>query len=36
VSGCPLETASGAMAGEFHMVDEQGAAFDIKIPAFEL
>ena len=36
VSGCPLETASGAMAGEFHMIDELGNAFDIAIPAFEL
>ena len=36
VSGCPLETSSGAMAGEFHMVDEQGSTFDIQIPAFDL
>jgi len=36
VSGCPLETSSGAMAGEFHMVDEYGSTFDIKIPPFEL
>ena len=36
VSGCPLETASGAMAGEFHMLDELGSTFDIEIPAFEL
>ena len=36
VSGCPLETASGAMSGEFHMVDEQGSTFDIRIPNFEL
>ena len=36
VSGCPLETSSGAMAGEFHMVDEQGTTFDIAIPAFDL
>jgi len=36
VSGCPLETASGAMAGEFHMIDEQGTTFDIEIPGFDL
>ena len=36
VSGCPLETSSGAMAGEFHMVDEQGTTFDIAIPAIVL
>ncbi len=36
VSGCPLETASGAMAGEFHKVDEMGSTFDIEIPAFDL
>jgi ApaG protein len=36
VSGCPLDTASGVMAGEFHMIDEQGSTFDIEIPAFAL
>jgi ApaG protein len=36
VSGCPLETPSGVMAGTFHMIDEQGAPFDIEIPAFVL
>ena len=36
VSGCPLETSSGDMAGEFHMVDEQGSTFDIEIPGFAL
>lgn len=36
VSGCPLETSSGAMAGEFHMIDEDGSTFDIEIPAFAL
>jgi uncharacterized protein affecting Mg2+/Co2+ transport len=24
------------MAGEFHMVDEQGSTFDIAIPLFDL
>ena len=36
VSGCPLETSSGAMAGEFHMIDDEGSTFDVEIPAFEL
>lgn len=36
VSGCPLETPSGQMAGEFHMVDDQGLPFDIRIPDFAL
>ena len=36
VSGCPLETSSGAMTGEFHMIDEQSATFDIAIPPFDL
>ena len=36
VSGCPLETSSGSMMGEFHMIDEEGSTFDIEIPAFAL
>jgi ApaG protein len=36
VSGCPLETPSGSMRGQFHMVDEDGSTFDIAIPPFEL
>lgn len=36
VSGCPLETSSGSMAGEFHMMDAQGSGFDVNIPRFEL
>lgn len=36
VSGCPLETSSGVMAGEFHMIDEDGSTFDIEIPPFAL
>lgn len=36
VSGCPLDTPSGAMSGSYHMVDEQGRAFDIAIPCFVL
>jgi ApaG protein len=36
VSGCPLETSSGSMRGEFHMVDEDGSTFDIASPPFAL
>lgn len=36
VSGCPLETPQGSMAGFYHMVDENGTAFDIRIPEFQL
>ncbi len=36
VSGCPLDTASGAMSGSYRMVDEDGTAFDIVIPRFQL
>lgn len=36
VSGCPLETACGSMGGSYHMVDESGMAFDVRIPVFQL
>jgi len=36
VSGCPLDTPSGSMSGSYRMVDEDGAAFDIAIPRFQL
>jgi ApaG protein len=36
VSGCPLDTPSGAMSGSYRMVDESGLAFDVAIPHFEL
>ena len=36
VSGCPLDTPSGTMVGAYHMVDEDGIAFDIRIPEFRL
>ena len=36
VSGCPLDTPSGTMVGAYHMVDENGVAFDIRIPEFRL
>ena len=36
VSGCPLDTPSGWMSGSYRMVDEEGTAFDIAIPRFQL
>lgn len=36
VSGCPLDTPSGAMRGTYRMVDENGTAFDVDIPHFDL
>ena len=36
VSGCPLDTATGAMSGSYRMVDEDGSAFDVEIPRFQL
>ncbi|MEO7602154.1 MAG: Co2+/Mg2+ efflux protein ApaG [Sphingomicrobium sp.] len=36
VSGCPLDTPSGSMRGTYRMVDEDGDAFDVEIPHFEL
>lgn len=36
VSGCPLDTPSGAMRGTYRMVDEDGVAFDVEIPRFQL
>ena len=36
VSGCPLDTPSGSMSGAYRMVDEDGTAFDIAIPRFQL
>ncbi len=35
-SGCPLTTPSGFMVGTYQMVREDGAAFEIDIPAFPL
>ena len=35
-SGCPLRTPSGIMVGSYRMVDEDGVAFDVAIPAFSL
>ena len=36
VSGCPLSTPTGHMQGSYHMLDEDGAAFDVAIPKFAL
>jgi len=36
VSGCPLDTPSGSMSGSYRMVDENGNAFDVAIPRFQL
>jgi ApaG protein len=35
-SGCPLTTPSGIMVGAYRMVDANGRAFDVAIPAFSL
>ena len=36
VSGCPLQTSTGAMEGTFHMVAGDGSSFDAAIPRFPL
>jgi ApaG protein len=36
VSGCPLDTPTGAMEGSYRMVGADGAGFDVRIPRFEL
>jgi ApaG protein len=36
VSGCPLETSTGAMEGSYRMVGEDGSSFDAVIPRFPL
>ncbi|HWK13229.1 MAG TPA: Co2+/Mg2+ efflux protein ApaG [Rhizobiaceae bacterium] len=35
-SGCPLATPSGIMVGRYTMIDMEGDAFDVAIPAFSL
>jgi ApaG protein len=35
-SGCPLSTASGAMAGRYQMLAASGEAFEAEIPPFLL
>ena len=36
VSGCPLSTPTGSMQGSYHMIGDDGAAFDVAIPKFAL
>jgi ApaG protein len=36
VSGCPLDTSSGAMEGTYRMIGADGATFDVRIPRFAL
>ncbi|MGL4312659.1 MAG: Co2+/Mg2+ efflux protein ApaG [Sphingomonas sp.] len=36
VSGCPLATPTGSMQGSYHMIDADGAGFDVAIPKFAL
>lgn len=36
VSGCPLDTPSGSMSGEYQFVDDEGGLFDVIIPQFSL
>jgi ApaG protein len=36
VSGCPLQTPTGAMEGSFHMVVADGSSFEAAIPRFPL
>lgn len=36
VSGCPLQTPTGAMEGSYHMVCEDGSSFQAVIPRFPL
>jgi ApaG protein len=36
VSGCPLQTPTGAMEGSYHMVSEDGSSFEASIPRFPL
>ncbi len=36
VSGCPLSTPTGAMEGSYHMIADDGVAFDVTIPRFAL
>ena len=36
VSGCPLDTPTGAMEGSYRMVAADGRSFDVAIPRFPL
>jgi ApaG protein len=35
-SGCPLDTPDGFMVGSYDMIDDDGRAFAVAIPAFSL
>lgn len=36
VSGCPLSTPTGSMAGAYGMVDASGRGFEVAVPTFPL
>jgi len=36
VSGCPLDTSTGAMEGSYQMIGADGEIFDARIPRFQL
>ena len=36
VSGCPLDTPTGAMEGSYQMIGADGEIFDVRIPRFLL
>lgn len=36
VSGCPLDTPTGEMSGSYHLIDQDGATFEVMIPSFPL
>lgn len=36
VSGCPLDTPTGAMEGSYRMMDDDGGGFSVRIPRFPL
>lgn len=36
ISGCPLETPSGAMSGSYQMITDDGDLFEAEIPQFSL
>lgn len=36
VSGCPLQTPTGAMEGSYRLIGEDGGTFDAAIPKFAL
>jgi ApaG protein len=36
VSGCPLDTSTGAMEGSYQMIGADGEIFDARIPRFPL